>query len=105
MRSSMHQSSPVAVRVIFKMSILHNMRLISVTVLITFVLAIVIINSTTMVLSLPSPPVISSRCGGVLAPLKLGRNWWKSISMMPMLIYRLCGITTIGRFVGMREWG
>ena len=81
------------------------MRLICVTVLITKVLTSVIKNFTAMVLSLASPPVMSCRRGGVLAPLKLGLDWWKSISMMPMLICRLCGITTAGRIVGMREWG
>ena len=81
------------------------MRLICVTSVVAIVLTSAIRHSTMMVLSLASPPVMSCRRGRVLAPLKLGLDWWKSISMMPMLMCRLCGITTAERVVGMREWG
>lgn len=66
----MHQSSPAAVRFIYKASVLHDMRLVSAIVVNRAVLTSVIIISTMMVLSLPSPSVISNRCGEVLAPLK-----------------------------------
>ena len=89
----MHQCWLAAVRFIYIASVLHDVRNVSA---ITFIMM--------MVLSLPSPWVISNRCGEGLAPLEQGSDWGKGISMIPMPVCRLCGISnTIGRVVGMRK--